>query len=68
MTKDLSNVERITNFGPANIVGLALESFAEAAGGGAPFPVTPEEVVAGVAAYEAMAKSAEQDSAWINVD
>jgi hypothetical protein len=67
VAKDLSNVEKITNFAPVNIVGLALEAFADAATGGAPYPVTPDEVVAGVAAYEAMVKSAEQNSAWINV-
>ena len=68
VTKDLSNLERVTNFAPANIVGLALEAFADAAGGGAAYPVTPEEVVAGVAAYAAMVKSAESDSAWVKVD
>jgi predicted dehydrogenase len=67
VAKDLANVEKITNFAPVNIVGLALEAFADAATGGAPYPVTPDEVVAGVAAYEAMVKSAEQNSAWINV-
>ncbi len=67
VTKNLSYVEHITNFAPANIVGMALESFADAAAGGEPFPVTPDEVVAGVAACEAMAKSVEQSSSWIDV-
>ncbi len=68
VTKDLSNMERVTNFPNSNIVGLALESFADAASGGAPFPVTPDEIISGVAAYEAMVKSAAQNSQWVTTD
>lgn len=68
VVKDLKNVERVTNFPNANIVGLALEAFAEAASGGAPFPVTAEEAIAGVAAYEAMIASVNKESAWVPVE
>jgi predicted dehydrogenase len=41
-----------------NPVKAGLEAFAVAAGGGAPFPITAEQIVHGVAVFEAAVKSA----------
>ena len=66
--KTLDNKETIINYPNANIVGLTLEAFADDIEGKAPFPVTTDEAIDGVAAFEAMVKSAENNSNWISVD
>ena len=66
--KSLDNTETITNYPNANIVGLTLEAFADDIEGKQSFPVTSEEAVHGVAAFEAMVKSAQNDYEWIKLD
>jgi predicted dehydrogenase len=66
--KSLDNTETITNYPNANIVGLTLEAFADDIEGKQSFPVTPEEAIQGVAAFEAMVKSAQNDYEWIKLD
>ena len=66
--KSLDNTETITNYPNANIVGLTLEAFADDIEGKQAFPVTSEEAVQGVAAFEAMVKSAQNDYEWIKLD
>jgi len=41
-----------------NPVRACIEAFAEAAGGGSPFPITAEQILHGVAVFEAVVKSA----------
>jgi predicted dehydrogenase len=48
----------VKEYAPANAVLANLEAFAEAAGGGAPYPVPQEQMIANVAALEAIFKSA----------
>lgn len=48
-------------------VAAELAAFAEAAEGGAPFPIPPEEMVHGVAVYEAIARSAAARGEWVAV-
>lgn len=66
--KSLDNTETITNYPNANIVGLTLEAFADDIEGKQSFPVTSEEAIQGVAAFEAMVKSAQNDYEWIKLD
>ena len=66
--KTLDNKETVINYPNANIVGLTLEAFADDVAGKAPFPVTADEAIDGVAAFEAMVKSAENDNNWISLD
>lgn len=47
-------------------VAAELAAFADAVEGGAPFPIPPEEIVHGVAVYEAIALSAERND-WVPV-
>ncbi len=48
-------------------VAAELAAFAEAAEGGAPFPIAPEEMVHGVACYEAITRSAARRGEWVAV-
>lgn len=66
--KSLDNTEMITNYPNANIVGLTLEAFADDVEGKQSFPVTAEEAIQGVAAFEAMVKSAKNDYEWVKLD
>ncbi len=53
------NEEKIvTDYAPAKAVLANLEAFAEAAGGGAPYPVPQEQMIANVSALEAIFRSA----------
>ncbi|MHB2167640.1 Gfo/Idh/MocA family protein [Alsobacter sp. R-9] len=47
-------------FGPLDIERAELEAFAAAIRGDAPYPITPEEILNGVAAFEAVPLSAER--------
>lgn len=49
-----------------NLLGLALEAFAKAAQGGAPYPTTHDQIRHGVAAFEAIVKSAKSNK-WEKV-
>ena len=49
-----------------NLLGLALEAFAKAAQGGAPYPTTHDQIRHGVAAFEAIVKSS-KSNAWVKV-
>jgi len=66
--KSLDNTETITNYPNANIVGLTLEAFADDVEGKQLFPVSSEEAIQGVAAFEAMVKSAKNDYEWVKLD
>jgi len=66
--KGLDNKEKVTDYPDTNIVGLTLESFADSIENNQDFPVSMEQAISGIAAYEAMVKSANNDSVWINVD
>lgn len=55
--KPLEGQAAATDFAPADALRKELEAFATAAAGDAPFPVSAENAVAGVAALEAMGKS-----------
>jgi predicted dehydrogenase len=46
-------------FEPADSLRLELEAFADAVAGGAPYPVTLEQMIDGVAALEATIRSME---------
>jgi predicted dehydrogenase len=48
----------VIEFPAADLLRRQLEAFAAAASGEAPYPVTPDQAVAGVAVLEAMGKSA----------
>lgn len=48
----------VKEYAPAKAVLANLEAFAEAAGGGAPYPVPQEQMIANVSALEAIFKSA----------
>ena len=48
-------------------VAAELLAFAEAVEGGRPFPIAPEEMVHGIAAYEAIVRSAAARGDWVNV-
>jgi predicted dehydrogenase len=59
LTVSLKNQQKQTReFPPAKAVLANLEAFAEAAGGGAPYPVPQEQMLANIAALEAIFKSA----------
>lgn len=47
-------------FEPVDTLRLELEAFADAVDGGAPYPITPQEMIDGVAALEATIKSIEK--------
>lgn len=49
------------HFAPVDSVRANLEAFAAAVAGGAPYPIPPDEIVAVVAAFEAIAQSVAQD-------
>jgi predicted dehydrogenase len=66
--KGLDNKEKVTSYPDTNIVGLALESFADSISLDQDFPVSMEQAVSGIAAYEAMVKSANNESIWTDVD
>ena len=66
--KTLDNKESVKDYPPTNIVGLALEAFADDVEGKKAFPVTSEEAIYGVAAFEAMVKSAQNEYAWVSLD
>lgn len=58
---------RLTHtFAPVSTERLQLEAFANAIRSGAPFPIPLEEVIAGVAAFEAVSRSA-GDRSWASV-
>lgn len=50
---------RISNFEPVDTRRLELEAFADAIAGRAPYPITPQQMIDGVAALEATIKSIE---------
>jgi predicted dehydrogenase len=59
LTINLRNQERkVIEYKPAKAVLANLEAFADAAGGGKPYPVPQEEMIANVSALEAIFKSA----------
>ena len=66
--KTLDNKEITTNYPSTNIVGLTLEAFADDIEGKGAFPVTNNEAIQGVAAFEAMVKSALNNYEWVSVD
>jgi predicted dehydrogenase len=47
------------NFEPVDSLRLELEAFADAAAGRMPYPITPQQILDGVAALEAAIKSSE---------
>lgn len=59
--------ERVT-FAEVDTLRAELEAFAEAASGGAPYPVPPEQMVATVAAFEAIVRSVEAGGAAVEVE
>ena len=63
---EINGTETVTNFPAANFVGDTLEAFAEAAMGGAEFPVTGDEAINNVAAFEACIQSAETKQ-WVPI-
>tara|TARA_Y100000590_G_scaffold337881_1_gene384986 strand:+ start:5855 stop:6829 length:975 start_codon:yes stop_codon:yes gene_type:complete len=65
--KTLDNKETVKDYPITNIVGLALEAFADDVMGKKTFPVTIDEAIQGVAAFEAMVKSAENESEWVSI-
>ena len=50
------------NFEPVATLRFELEAFADAAAGGAPYPITPQQMINGVAALEATIRSIEQNT------
>jgi predicted dehydrogenase len=59
LTVSMKNQQRqVKEFPPAKAVLANHEAFAEAAGGGAPYPVPQEQMLANIAALEAIFKSA----------
>ena len=54
----LKGESTVSDFPPADLLRCQLESFAAAILGDKPYPVSPEDAVAGVAALEAMMRSA----------
>jgi predicted dehydrogenase len=59
LTTHMRNQEKIVkDYAPAKAVLSNLEAFAEAAGGGAPYPVPQEQMIANVSALEAIFRSA----------
>lgn len=60
LTIHMRNQEkRMKEYPPAKAVLANLEAFAEAAGGGAPYPVPQEQMIANVSALEAIFRSAQ---------
>jgi predicted dehydrogenase len=59
LTTALKNKEKVTkDYPPAKAVLANLEAFADAATGGAPYPVPQEQMIANIAALEAVFRSA----------
>jgi predicted dehydrogenase len=59
LTTHMRNKEKtVKDYAPAKAVLSNLEAFAEAAGGGAPYPVPQEQMIANVSALEAIFRSA----------
>ena len=59
MTRVMSGDERtVREYGPASSVLANLEAFADAAQGGVPYPVPQKQMLATIAAFEALVKSA----------
>lgn len=63
---DLDKVTGEQSWEPTDTLKDELEAFARAAGGGEPYPVTPEQAISCVAALEAADKSAKA-AAWVEV-
>ena len=53
------NIRTVREYSPAKAVLANLEAFAEAATGGAPYPVPQEQMIANVSALEAIFRSAQ---------
>jgi predicted dehydrogenase len=63
LTKSIRDVGRTTiEFPPATAVRANLEAFAVAAAGGAPYPIPPEQMIATIAALEAVFRSARSNA------
>jgi predicted dehydrogenase len=59
LTVHMRNQEKtVRDYAPAKAVLANLEAFAEAAGGGAPYPVPQEQMIANISALEAIFRSA----------
>jgi predicted dehydrogenase len=52
---------------PVDTLARELDAFVEAISGGAPYPVTRTQALAGVAAMEAIGQSARDGGTWTNV-
>jgi predicted dehydrogenase len=52
-------------FEPIDSIRAELEAFADAVAGGAPYPITPEEMVNAIATFEAIIRSIERGGAVI---
>jgi predicted dehydrogenase len=59
-------VETLT-FPALDIEFAELEAFAQAVSGGAPYPVTPEQAVHGIAVFEAVARSVDREGARVDL-
>lgn len=55
----LKGERSVTDFPQADLLKMQLEAFSDAVAGKAPYPVSPDDAVAGVAVLEAMTRSAE---------
>ncbi len=64
---EINGKETVINFPAANFVGDTLEAFADAAMGEAKFPVTGEEAINNVAAFEACIKSTATKQ-WVTIE
>lgn len=67
ITSDLSGVPQEVAFEPIDTLAAELAAFAASICSGAPYPVTRTQALAGVAAMEAIGRSAREGAAWVDV-
>ena len=63
---DLDGDIEVMTFDDINISRASLEGFARAVAGSEPYPVSPDQAVAGVALFEALLKAAESGTTVIS--
>lgn len=67
ITSDLDGHVEESGFEPRDTLAMELDAFARAILAGAPYPVTDDQALAGVAAMEAIALSSADNGSWIDV-
>lgn len=67
ITSDLSGAGKEVTFESTDTLAAELAAFAASISDGSPYPVTRSQALAGVAAMEAIGRSAQMGGAWIDV-